>query len=82
MRKIAVITPVKHLPRVPELLETKGEIFYLENGTKEEVRRLILEKEVNTLVCNPNKQGYKIDEEERTISIWNAGNGFSRLWTY
>jgi D-3-phosphoglycerate dehydrogenase / 2-oxoglutarate reductase len=63
VRKIAVITPVKHLPRVPELLETKGEIFYLENGTKEEVRRLILEKEVNTLVCNPNKQGYKIDEE-------------------
>ena len=22
--------------------------------------------------------GYKIDEEERTISIWNAGNGLSR----
>lgn len=63
MRKIAVITPVKHLPGVPELLETKGEIFYLENGTKEEVRKLILEKEVNTLVCNPNKQGYKIDKE-------------------
>ena len=55
MKRIAVITPVKHLPGVPELLEIKGEVFYLENGTKEEVRKLILEKEVNILVCNPNK---------------------------
>ena len=63
MKRIAVITPVKHLPGVPELLEIKGEVFYLENGTKEEVRKLILEKEVNILVCNPNKQGYKVDKE-------------------
>ena len=61
--KILVTTPVKHLPGVEELLESKGEVFYLENGTKEEVRTKLISENIDTIVCNPNKQGYKIDEE-------------------
>lgn len=61
--KILVITPVKHLPGVEELLESKGEVFYLENGTKKEVRNKLILENIDTIVCNPNKQGYKIDEE-------------------
>jgi len=60
--KIAVITPIKHLD-VYNLLCTKGTVFLLENGTKHEVRELILKNDVDAILCNPNKQGYIIDEE-------------------
>lgn len=61
--KIAVITPVKHLNGISELLSTKGEIFYLEEGTKSEVRTFLLNHDIDTILCNPNQQTYKIDEE-------------------
>ena len=61
--KIAVITPVKHLKGVKDLLSTKGEIFYLEEGTKSEVRDLLLKESIDTVLCNPNQQTYKIDQE-------------------
>jgi len=63
MSKIAVITPVKHLKGIPDLLETKGEIFYLEEGDFEEVRDLLLSNDIDTIVCNPNQQTYKIDKD-------------------
>lgn len=61
--KIAVITPIKHLDGVYELLQTKGEVFMLEEGTKEVVRELLLANSIDTILCNPNQQTYKIDEE-------------------
>ncbi len=60
--KIAVITPVKHLPRIEKKLESIGEVFYLENGTKEEVKSLIHKNKIDTIVCNPNKQDFIIDK--------------------
>ena len=46
-----------------ELLESKGVVYYLEDGTKHEVRNLLLKTEANTIVCNPNQQSYTIDKE-------------------
>ena len=47
IKKIAVITPVSHLVGIKELLDTKGEIFYLEdNPIKSKVRVLLETKEV------------------------------------
>ncbi len=63
MQKIAVITPVKHLKGVTNLLESKGQVFYLEEGTKKQVRNLLLSNHIDTIVCNPNQQSYKIDKE-------------------
>lgn len=62
-KRIGVITPVSHLKGVKDLLSTKGEVFYLEDGTKHQVRKFILENSINTLLCNPNKQDYYIDKE-------------------
>ncbi len=62
-RIIGVITPVKHLEGVTDLLETKGEVFYFEKGNKALVREFILNNNINTLVCNPNQQSFVIDEE-------------------
>ena len=63
MRQIAVITPVSHLKGIVELLSSKGQVFYLEEGTKSQVRDLLLSTSIDTIVCNPNQQAYKIDKE-------------------
>ena len=60
---IAVITPIKHLLGVQKLIESKGHIFYLEKGNKQEVRDLLLKNNINVILCNPNQQSYKIDKE-------------------
>ena len=75
MMRIAVITPVKHLSGIEDLLSTKGEIFYLEEGTKSEVRDLLLRENIDTILCNPNQQTYKIDHElldNTTVSLINT----------
>ncbi len=61
--KIAVITPVSHLNGIRELVESKGEVYYLENAEKNDVRKLLLEENIDTIFCNPNKQTYMIDED-------------------
>jgi D-3-phosphoglycerate dehydrogenase len=61
--KIAVITPVKHLSGVLESLTLKGEVYLLEEGTKDEVKKLLLNKNIDTIFCNPNQQTFKIDKE-------------------
>ena len=64
MRKIAVITPVSHLVGVKELLNTKGEVYYLENNPpKKMVRELLNMEYIDTIVCNPNQQSFKIDKK-------------------
>ena len=61
--KIAVITPISHLDGVYELLQTKGEVFMLEEGDRNEVRELLIKENIDTILCNPNQQSYKIDED-------------------
>jgi len=61
--KIAVITPVKHLNGIVDLLQSKGDVVFYETATKKEVRGLLLQTTIDTLVCNPNQQTYKIDKE-------------------
>ena len=63
MRQIAVTTPVSHLKGIVELLSSKGQVFYLEEGTKNQVKDLLLSTSIDTIVCNPNQQTYKIDKE-------------------
>jgi D-3-phosphoglycerate dehydrogenase len=60
---IAVITPIKHINGLLELLSSKGNLFLLESGTKNEVRDLLLNKNIDTILCNPNQQTYKIDKQ-------------------
>tara|TARA_R110000787_G_scaffold90307_2_gene190831 strand:+ start:761 stop:1681 length:921 start_codon:yes stop_codon:yes gene_type:complete len=62
MRKIAVITPISHLEGIFELLLTKGKVFLYETSPKTSVRKLLLNHSIDTIVCNPNQQTYKIDK--------------------
>ena len=63
MRKIAVITPVSHLKGIIDLIQSKGEVFLHEEASKNQVRDLVLTHNIDTLICNPNQQTYKIDKE-------------------
>ena len=63
MRKIAVITPVSHLNGIVDLIQSKGEVFLHEEASKNQVRDLVLTHNIDTLICNPNQQTYKIDKE-------------------
>lgn len=63
MRKIAVITPVSHLKGIIPLLTSKGIPFFHEKAPKDIVRKLLLSRDIDTIVCNPNQQTYKIDKE-------------------
>lgn len=61
--RIAVVTPINHLSGVYELLNTKGEVFMYEQANKDEVRQLLIDESIDTILCNPNQQTYKIDQE-------------------
>jgi D-3-phosphoglycerate dehydrogenase len=61
--KIAVTTPVRHLKEVFKLLHTKGEVFLYEESSKSEVREGLLKYSIDTILCNPNQQTYRIDQE-------------------
>jgi D-3-phosphoglycerate dehydrogenase len=63
MKKIAVITPVSHLEGIIPLIMTKGIPFLYEEASKEVVRELLLSHDIDTIICNPNQQTYKIDKE-------------------
>ena len=62
--RIAVITPVRHLEGIEKLLKTKDpSVLFYENASKDEVREALLSHMADTIVCNPNQQTYKIEEE-------------------
>ena len=64
MRKIAVITPVSHLKGIKELILEKAEtVFYCEDWSKDSIRSVLLDFNIDTILCNPNQQTYKIDKE-------------------
>ena len=77
--KIGVITPIRHLEGVYELLKSKGQVFICENGDKKETKEFLIKNRVNVILCNPNKQSYKIDEsllkntEVRLINTCSTG---------
>ena len=63
MKRIAVITPVSHLEGIVELLQTKGEVFLHETASKQVVRDVLVNNNIDTILCNPNQQTYKIDRD-------------------
>lgn len=61
--KIAVLTPISHIEGLKDLIKSKGEVWFLEEGTKSEARSLLIDQKIDTIICNPNQQSYIIDEE-------------------
>ena len=53
--KILVITPVRHILGVPEILEDIGEVTYLDDPSPDEVISVI--GEFDAIFTNPNRIG-------------------------
>jgi D-3-phosphoglycerate dehydrogenase len=60
---ILVTTPISHIPGAIDLIRQKGNVFFAETGSKQEIRNLLISNGIDTIFCNPNQQTYKIDEE-------------------
>ena len=67
--KIACITPVDHIDGLMTLLKSFAKVFYLPNGTKDEIIELIRKKKCDTIYANPNMQGFVIDKEILDLGI-------------
>ena len=61
--KIICITQLKHLDGVYDLLEEFGNITYVPDITKEELKSTLFETKTKYLFTNPNKQPFILDEE-------------------
>jgi phosphoglycerate dehydrogenase-like enzyme len=59
--RILVITPIKHIAGLPEILEATGQITYMDDPTREEVIAAIGNYEA--LFTNPNKSNVFIGQE-------------------
>jgi len=60
-KKILVITPVKHIQGVSEILEESGNVTYLEDPTYDDVKSCI--NNFHAIFTNPNKSKVYISEE-------------------
>ncbi len=82
-KRIAVITPILHLEGVNELIQSKGKVFMLELGNKDEVRDLLINESIDTIFCNPNQQTYKIDKDlldgTRVSIVNSASTGLNHI---
>ena len=67
--KIACITPIDHIDGLMTLLKSFAKVFYLPNGTKDEVIELIRNKKCDVIYTNPNMQGFVIDKEILDLGI-------------
>ncbi|EMO28578.1 hypothetical protein LEP1GSC170_5479 [Leptospira interrogans serovar Bataviae str. HAI135] len=59
--KILVTTPVRHIQGVSEILETIGEITYLEDPNEEDVISIV--ENYDAIFTNPNKSKVYIGKE-------------------
>lgn len=63
-RKIGIITPVKHIEGLYELIESKGlVVFHTPDLKLERATDLFRNSKVNTIICNPNKQTFVLNKE-------------------
>ncbi len=65
--KILVITPVRHISGVSDLLESSGEVSYFDDPTKDEVASVI--GDYDAIFTNPNKSKVFIGKDLLDIAI-------------
>ena len=58
---VVCITPLDHIPRVLDRLKQICEVEYVPYIEKDDLRNLLIEKRIESIFTNPNKQKYKID---------------------
>ena len=81
--KIICITPIEHLDGAYEKLNSFGDLIYLPEITKDELKKTLFDKSFKYLFTNPNKQNFILDKEvlgESNIKVINtASTGLNHI---
>lgn len=81
-KKILVITPVKHIDGVKDILENTGEVTYLEDPSHDDVKKVI--DKYHAVFTNPNKSKVYISKEiidrgQNLLAICTASTGITHI---
>ena len=84
MKTILCTTPIHHLKGLKEILKKKGTLIYKPNINGEQLKQLLKKnKKINSIFCNPNRQGYVLNKEilsNSSIKIINtASTGLNHI---
>ena len=64
MKTIICTTPINHLKDLKKNLKKRGKLIYKPDITKIELTKILKNnKKINTIFCNPNRQGYILNKE-------------------
>ena len=62
MKTIICTTPIDHLKGLKKKLSKKGKLIYKPNIKALELKKFLQKnKKINTIFCNPNRQGYVLN---------------------
>tara|TARA_B100001057_G_scaffold245735_1_gene246064 strand:- start:2241 stop:3176 length:936 start_codon:yes stop_codon:yes gene_type:complete len=62
MKTIICTTPVNHLKNFKKELSKYGKLIYKPRIKKAELNKILKKKKIDTIFCNPNRQGYILDK--------------------
>ena len=84
MKKIICITPIDHLKGLKNKLKSKGHLLYKPNIKALELKKILKKNnKINTIFCNPNRQGYVLNRhilENTSIRLINtASTGLNHI---
>ena len=83
MKTIICITPVSHLKNFKKKLRKYGKLIYKPNIKKKELKKILKKNKIDTIFCNPNRQGYVLDKsilKGSTVKLINtASTGLNHI---
>ena len=62
MKKIICTTPISHLKNFKKELGKYGKLIYRPNIKKFELKKILKKDKIDTIFCNPSRQGYVLDK--------------------
>ena len=84
MKTIICTTPINHLKGLKKKLSKQGKLIYKPNIKALELKKILQKnKKINTIFCNPNRQGYVLNRhilENTSINLINtASTGLNHI---
>ena len=84
MKTIICTTPIEHLKGLKDKLKNKGQLIYKPNIKEKELKKILKKNnKINTIFCNPNRQGYVLNRnilENTSIRLINtASTGLNHI---
>jgi len=83
MKKIICTTPINHLKNFKREMKKYGKLTYKPKIKKKELKKILIKNKIDTIFCNPNRQGYILDKsvlKNTTIKLINtASTGLNHI---